>query len=87
MKKTVIIFLVCICIISTFIYAGVNAYANEDNSSISKYINLLYSEEMAERREAVTQLRNIGTQAVSALEDVIATKIVTLLPDILRLGL
>ena len=87
MKKIVITFLLCTFIISTFIYAGVNVYAEEDNADISKYINLLYSEEMAERREAVTQLRNIGTQAVSALEDVIATKIVTLLPDILLLGL
>jgi len=60
MKKIVTTFLVCICVISTFIYTGMDAYANEDNAEISKYINLLYSQERAERREAVTQLRNIG---------------------------
>ena len=74
MKKIVITFLVCTFIISTFIYIGVDAYANEDNADISKYINFLYSEEMAERREAVTQLRSIGSQAVPAIEDVIEDK-------------
>ena len=74
LKKIVTIFIVCICIISTFTYVVVNAYADEDNADISKYINLLYSEDMAERREAVTQLRSIGSQTVSALEDVIADK-------------